>query len=425
MVGYDFSFWSVSYQIVPYVYLFGSGVQIALSKYLASYEPREDLQSRDKILLASTGVAILLFVFSLIFVILYSECYPKLISDLNFDYKKFKMSAYVMGGMTAFQIFSLIPVGVMMAESKNFLFAIPQFFVRLFTLAMIYAVVNMSNGYYYSIFLVGFGNFLVSVVLLIILYQRFTWVRLIERLVLDAAHFKAILKYCSAILVTMLAGAAINVVSISIVGFYDFRNVGLFSLAITVSTVIGGLLNSLLSPAMPVLARLHAENDANKFREFFYKITMIGTCIVCMLALAYFLVGDYLLVAWVGKIKAFEAQPYVTIVFYANIFRFLLFPYAVLLLALGCGRVMVYAAVSESIVNLIFTFIFGYLWGAKGAAFASVVAGCFGFLWHFFVSMRLASGFLSGRLNYFLKFMVKPLLIFVVPIIFIYYALVL
>lgn len=421
MTEYDFSVWSISYQIVPYVLLFGAGVQIALAKNIASVGLNDGPEIKQKVLHTTIAIVFILFLCALLFVVAYSEFYPYFVTDSIFDVEKFKKSVYIMGFMTAVQLFALVPIGVMTAESRNFSFAIPQFFSRFLIISLIFYMVR-SGDYYDSVFIIGLGNVLVSVGLIFILCWCVEWVRCVKKFEFEGLYFSIILRSCFAILVTMLSGAAINVVSISIVGFFDFRNVGFFSLAITVSTVIGGMLNSLISPVIPILARLYKSGDSTKFYSFFYKITVIGTSVVCLMALAYFFLGDYFLEIWVGRSKANEAAPYVSIIFYSNIFRFLLYPYAVLLLAMGCNRVMIYAALSEALMNLIFTLVFSYFWGAKGAAVASMIAGFFGFLWHLIFSMKLTAEYLPNRSGYLIKFILKPVIYFLPFLILAVYA---
>lgn len=418
----DFSRWSLVLQVVSYVYLFGLGLQTAIAKYISTPESANEHDFREQTLSSAAIILIIAAASSLIFVLCLIWLYPILFKSIDaHSVASFRLAVTVVGFASCAQVLALLPIGVFMGLHQNKAFVLPQVMFRILTLLALWLVCRegaslATFSVYYSL-----GTAAVLPCVLCLMFLFYPWTRPQAWVKPRGEKLRRIAKYCAGMSLSMLSVLMVTSISTVIVGYYEFSMAGRFALAITMSTIIGGLLSAGMSPLIPLVSRMTLKQQ-EELPILLAKITF-GTVVALIVLLFIFVIfGKYFLVLWIGVEYAESAYVLVTIIFVSNAVRFSMYPYCIFLQALALHGRAVHASLGEGVSNVFFSLLFGYWYGAIGVAFATVAAGVVGVIMHYSINFHGTQELVPDRNYFIVRLVIVPFSMAGIIWIVLYYA---
>jgi O-antigen/teichoic acid export membrane protein len=227
----------------------------------------------------------------------------------------------------------------------------------------------------------------------------------------DHESVSRLFKYGSALSIWTLANLFVSGLDMVIVGHYDFRNTGYYSIAASASNFMVLVVNSLFSPLLPAVSSLQSARTPQQLGGILIKATRYCVLLLCLIGLP-LMIGPYsLLKLWVGHDYATRSALFLQILVLGNVIRQLGNPYALVLLATGQQHLATVAAVAEALVNLSLSIYLVQRFGAVGVAIGTLVGAFVSVGLHLTVSMKLTRSMISmSRRRFVLTGLLRPLL---------------
>ena len=181
----------------------------------------------------------------------------------------------------------------------------------------------------------------------------------------------------------------VNAVDTILVGYVNVQEVGAYSVALTYVTILGGIINALISPIVPIASSLYADpQQRDRLPKLLHKISFINTLAMNALLLLTVIFGKFALTLWVGAPYAEATYPYLVVLTAANCIRYLGMPYSTMLMGTALHRVTFLSAILEGLGNLLFSLWFSSLFGVIGVAYGTLAGALLGLLSHFLINFR-------------------------------------
>ena len=385
----EFSVWSLALQVLIYLQIFGFGVQTAMTKFIAQGYELDDVEDQRKTLKAGmvlvSGFVLLAF-FAVILLVIF---YPMLFSNVPPEFSgEFRMCILLIGTSAAWQLFSLIPMGLFFGLHRNIIPVGGQLFVRMLSLLMLWVVLQQGAGLIaLSLTMALCGALIVPLNFLAI--KRWALNLTLALAPLDRIRFKELLAYCANLAVWNIAMLLVSGLAIMLVGYFDFSNVPAYSLAATVITIMIGVQQAIISPLLPAGSKLNArEETRGQLSGLLIRATAI--CIaglfISVFVLKFF--GAALLQAWLGKGYSENILQLLLILAAANMIRNVALPYSMLLLAINMQKEVRLTVIVEGVATLIASLILAYYYAAIGIAYGAVVGAMCGFFCNYIFNFK-------------------------------------
>ena len=404
-----FSAWSLMLQVAAYANYLDFGIQTSLARFLAQAIERQEYERRDR--LVSTALSLLavamLIAFSLICVVLWRM--PQLVPSLPASLmQEFRLAVLILAGSTAlllpFSAFSGVLIGIhkneypavaiggsRIAGAIAILLAVRHTH-SLVLLASCVAVTNLLGG----LAQVGFVKYLVPSL-------RIAWS------LVSGAIAKELSMFSAGLMVWSLGGLLVSGLDLTVLGYFNFKAVGYYSIASALVVFIAGLNGAVGSALMTPLAALHATAAADRIRSITLRATRLGTYLNILLTCGAFLAGHLLLRAWVGNSYALQADPILEILMVATTIRLVASPYGSMLIATGQQRQGIAQGVVEGVTNLVSSIALAYWIGPLGVALGTLIGAVCGILWTCIFTLRWAKELPLSRPAFVREGMLRPI----------------
>lgn len=376
----DFAAWSLALQIVAYINLLGLGLQTATARAIAQAEGQGDTATMQRVVRAAHSIACWAVAAAAATALLLAICYPLLFPGIPADLLgTFRFAVLAIGLSTASQLMAIVPMGVFQGLHRNIVYVLIQVSVRLLVVAMLWVGVHLNLQLLGLATLLAAGSALLWPLMNNVMRTRLCWSKTVRHLPVDKAERRGLLDYCASLSVWSVATLLVNSVGVIMVGYIAFDQTGVYALAMTVATVLAGLLGALFSPLVTTAAALHAQPDR---RSELPKLLMQST-LWCSVLLNLLFLGCLLLVhdgitVWVGRHFVEPLTPLLLILVGAHALRNLGSPYALMLLATGLHRRALLTAAGEGLCNLIATVWLGLQFGIRGIAAGTLIGAVAG-----------------------------------------------
>ena len=142
-------------------------------------------------------------------------------------------------------------------------------------------------------------------------------------------------RYCGVLSIWTLGGLFISGLDTLIVGHFDFRNTGYYAVAASATNFAIMLLGSLVSPLMPATASFGVVSTPERMGALLLRASRYSNLLLFLIALPLFMGGYFLLRLWVGADYAQHALVFLRILLAANVLRYLVYVYTVMVVAGG------------------------------------------------------------------------------------------
>lgn len=383
----EFSLWSLAFQIVAYVSVFGYGLNSAVSKYVSEKKGADEigriLKAAARIMLIASGLG---FVFICLAALLSGYVFSEIPSDMQWSFR----TAVCMLGLSALvQNAGLIPVGYFTGKYRNIDFVLPQMIGKASILLAMCIALFVGAG----MVALSAVYCAASVVPVYLLWKKMQGER--QNNETGGHHsqcvteIKLLNKYCAGLLVWSLSMLLVNAVDTILVGYVDVKEVGAYAIALTYVTIFVGVLNAVISPVIPIASAMYADpHERRALPHLLHRVTWVNTIAINVILLTTISFGKILLKVWVGTAYADMAYVYLIVLTCANCVRYLVLPYAAILIGTALHRLTFFPALMEGIGNFIFSIIFSRYYGAVGIAYGTLAGAILLIFIHFFVSFK-------------------------------------
>jgi len=379
----EFSVWSLSLQIIVYIQLFGFGLQTAITRFIAHSNELNDIEDQRKTIKAAIVLAFLFVTLAAIAVLALAILYPLFFANLPKSMvTEFRTCVVFLGVSAAWQLFSLIPLGVFTGMHKNLIPVGGQLFVRLISLLAIWFVIgHNANLFNLSLVLAICSALIVPFNYVSFFYFAPNLLRRLSSLSLDIPRFNDLIKYCGGLAVWNVSMLLVNGIDLAVAGYFDFERVGAYSLASTAMMIMVGVQQAVMSPLVAIGARLYAKPEARlELPRVLIKATKYCVLIMGFIYVFMLVVGKEMLSFWVSIDYVNDVFALILILLVGYWIRTTATPYSMLLISTGVQNKILWPAILEAMSNLIASIFFAQIYGVFGVALGMVTGSIIGVL---------------------------------------------
>jgi O-antigen/teichoic acid export membrane protein len=363
--------WILILQLSAYVNFFDFGVQTAVGRFVARTDELQDVEYRNRIVTTSLMILVGGSLLSLLMIAGIAWQFPHLFQDLPKALLGDARSTLLLVGVSAAiglpaSVFGGVFIGLQRSEVPVIILVISRFIG-----AVLIGVVVYSHG---SIVLMGAVTALTNLVPQIFTYiacRRFVKDLSLSLRYLSKKAAKDILEYCYSLMIWSLAMLMISGVDTTIVGYFDFKAVGYYGVAVTLTNFVIQIQSAIFSALIPAAAVLDAKAAQEKVGRLLLDSTRYGIFVLLCTGLPLIVFAKPILTLWVGSEYALQSTLLLQTLVVANIIRLSGLPFSNLLLGTGQQRLVILSPIAEGITNLVISLIATAHFGAIGAAFGT------------------------------------------------------
>ncbi|XHS80306.1 lipopolysaccharide biosynthesis protein [Burkholderiaceae bacterium UC74_6] len=410
----EFAAWSLALQIVAYINLLSLGLQTATARAIAQAEGNDNPDTMQHIVRAANCIATWACLAASIAAAALAFCYPLLFPSIpQHLLGSFEFVVLMIGLSTASQLLAIVPMGVFQGLHRNIIYVSVQVVVRLLVVGSVWAGTRANMGLVGLAALLAAGSALLWPLMRYVMRTVLRWSVANRRMPVDRKQQRELLDYCASLSVWSIATLLVNSVGVVMVGHVAFEQAGVYSLAMSVATVLAGLLGALFSPLVTTAAALHANTERrNELPRLLMKATLYCAIVLnCLFTLCLLFVHSGI-VAWVGPRYVEPLSPLLLILVGAHALRNLASPYAMMLLATGLHRRALATAAGEGLCNLVATVVLGSLFQTTGIAAGTLVGAVVAILSVLLLNARRTPELTPHPMRFALVSVVLPLAVF-------------
>ena len=409
-----FAAWSLILQIAAYANYFDFGLQIAIGRFMAEAIELNQRQRQAAMIGTSLFLLILASVVAFLLIALVLWQLPHLFSGVGLQLlPEFRRACFFLSLSACLLLPLSTYTGVLIGMQRNEITALAIGGSRIVGAIAAIIVARYTQSLSLLALCIGIPNLIGGLVQMTVVHNLLEQSRS-SLLQVSRGVARELASFCGALTVWSFGGLFISGLDLTIVGHFQFRAVGFYSLASMVIVFLVGLANSLLTALLAPLSTLHARND----RPGMHRMLFLSTRITLLLNLSFcavvFSSGAFLLRLWVGPIYAAGALPVLEVLAVAQTVRFVAGPLVTLIIATGEPHKALGLVAFESTVNVAASVI-GVIWfGAIGVAWGTLVGAVSGLLWMLLRVMPALSVAVRGRI--FLSEAVTPACVPLLPV---------
>jgi O-antigen/teichoic acid export membrane protein len=407
-----FAAWSLMLQIAAYAGYLDFGIQTAVARYLAQAMERGDGDQQDRLVNTAFGMLSIAGSIALLAIAVVAFFLPRLfhgvplalVSDL-------RLGVLVMGACAALALPMSTFVGVLIGLHRNEYPALVIGGSRILGGLAVLVAVRYTNSLACLALCIGVTNlvgagsqYLIAKALLPEMRMRLTKITL--GMAGELAH------YCFGLTVVSFAMLLISGLDVTIVGYFNFRQVSAYAIASMFTTFVAGLSGSIFSALLAPLAVLQERSEYSKIRRLLMRTSELNSCANLAFLMLVFFAGKPLLHLWVGDDYASAALPILKILAIGQAIRLAGNPYGTVLVATGLQKYAVPFVLAEGLGNLLLSIWFAHRLGAIGVAFGTMAAATLALALAVFKLMPRVKLMQVHSMDFLEVALLKPLLIF-------------
>lgn len=414
--------WMLLLQVAAYVTVFDSGIQTAIARFVARIEISQDRLYMGRLLSSVGAVLVVSSLATVLLTALVSWQLTHLFSDIPPSIAHDSREALLVIGISValtlpFSVVAGFFAGLQKNEINAFAVSLGKFTGALGTAWAAYT----HKGLLAMSVWAGAGSLIQCLTYTLFWNRegnrsllRFTWI--------DVSMIREFLVFCSAMLVSQFSGILISGLDMPIVVAFDFHSAAYYAVAAMLSSALIVPYGAIISTLMPVAAGMSARDTPQRMGELLVKTTRFSTVVLCLITVPLLLGMPLFLRIWVGSDYAIHTLTLAEILVVAQFTRLSMLPYAMVGYAAGQLNRMLYAPISESLVNLLCSLIAVRVIGAPGVALGTLIGAIVSVSVHVFVSLPRTDCVLVSRKRLAGTGILKPAL-FALPILLVTLAL--
>jgi O-antigen/teichoic acid export membrane protein len=382
-----YSVWMLLLQVAAYVTVFDGGIQMSIARFVARAEPFEDPRYIARLLSSAGLILVSGSMATIALTVLASWQLNHLFHDIPALISGSAREALLLIGVSValtlpFSVLAGFFAGLQKNEITAFAGSVGRFAGALGTAWAAFhhqGLVAMAAW-------TAFGTIAQSLILMVF-WNRQMMSGLLRPSYVSRSTIREFLLFCSAMFVAQFSSILISGMDIPIVVAFDFHSAAYYAVAATLSNALIVPHGAIVSTVMPVAAGMSSGESPERLGGVLEKTTRFATAILCLIALPLLLVMPLFLRVWVGPEYAIHTLRFAEILVAAQFVRLTMAPYAFIGYAAGQFHRMLIAAISEGVVNLLFSLVAVRIIGAQGVAIGTLVGAVVSVWLHFSVSL--------------------------------------
>jgi O-antigen/teichoic acid export membrane protein len=196
---------------------------------------------------------------------------------------------------------------------------------------------------------------------------------------LDRATVTELIRYCSTLSVWSFGMLLVSGLDVTIIGLFNFKAVGAYSIAATLIMFFTGLNSAAFSAFMAPVAVLQARQDYSRIRELLLVTTRLNSYASLGAIAVTCLFGRAIIRIWVGPEYLALTLPILEILLVAQAIRLVGSAYGMVMISMGLQRYGIVSAIAEGSSNLLLSVLGMIVIGSVGVAWATLIAALIGF----------------------------------------------
>ena len=415
MAPAEYSAWVLILQLSGYVYMLDLGMQTAIGKFVAEYDAKGDREASHHLISTSFTILAAAAAIGSAAIVVMVWSVPQLFHQMPAALvPQVRIALLAVGLSTAV----ILPFGVFLSVFtglQQYVFpTIIAIVSRVGTAVALVAILLLHGGLVQLA--MAFGGFNLATAAT----QFFGW----RRYVKERVHFSffafyrrsaiQLAKYGSVMSIWTLATFFVSGLDIVIVGHYQYKDTGFYSVANGAANFMLAIVSSVFGPLVPAVSSMQAGTTPKRIGDICIKMTRYCGSLLLLLGLPLVFGAYPLLSLWVGKRYATQSALYLQVLVLGNVVRQLVMPYTLVVVATGKQHLATIAAVAEAGVNIVLSIWLVQRIGAVGVAVGTLVGAFVNFGVHLLVSMRYTQPtILIPRMRFLLLGVGRALLIIV------------
>jgi O-antigen/teichoic acid export membrane protein len=401
--------WLLIVQLSAYVSFLDFGIQTAVGRFVAHTNELQDLKQRDSVV--STSLAILMgagllgFIGVLALVWQLPNLFHGMPTSLHQDAR---IALLFVGGSLAiglpFSVFSGIFVGLQRYDIPAWVIGISKLLGGVLTVMLANATHNIAwMGAGMALATVGAagGQFLAC--------RKFASSIKISIKLISKKAGREIVDYCFSLTIWSISMLLVSGLDTAIVGYFDYKSVAFYSLAVSLTTFLIGLNSSIFNVLMPSAAIMGAKENYIGLGKLLVDSTRYSL-ITLILTSAPLVVGaEWILDLWLGPEYARHTAPILQLLVIANVVRQSGFPYSIIAIATGQQRLMIITPFIEGLTNFTSSVLLANFIGASGVAIGTLIGGLIGISFSLIYNIPRTKKIITSPQKLLLEGLIRPL----------------
>jgi O-antigen/teichoic acid export membrane protein len=392
-----YSTWLLILQLGAYVSFLDFGIQTAVGRFVAHTNELNDFKQRDSIV--STSLAILSGsgLLAILGITVLAWQLPHLFGGMPIElHQEARLALLLVGGSLAFSLPFSVFGGIFIGIQR---YDVPAWILggsKLLGGALAVLLAQSTH----SIAWMGFGIAFSTIGGMCGLYFAYRKIASEIKLSIQLISKRAgreIISYCFGITVWTLGMLLVSGLDIAIVGFFDYKSVAYYALAVGLTNFIIQLQSAIFGALMPSAAILGAREDLIGLGNLLTKSTRYGMLLLLITGIPLIIGAKWILTLWVGVEYATHTSSLLQVLVLANIVRLSGLPYATLVVATGQQKVILLSPLVEGISNFLFSAFSTPLIGAMGAAVGTMFGAVISIGFHLIYNMPRTINILVNR----------------------------
>lgn len=374
----EFSLWVLILQLAAYVNYLNFGVQLAIGRFVSHALARGEQTHAEDILTSGLQILTVLCAVAMVVIALIAAVLPAVFTKIEpSQIGTARVMLLWIGGALTLGLPASAYLGAFIGMQRNDIPAAVSLVTKV-GLALSLVLVARATR---SLESVAVTYFIASVAGYVLQYAWFKFecrhwrLRLLANL---PQTRRELIDYCLSLTVWSLAMLLTSGVGTTVVGVFDFKNVGAFGVAFNLMAFFVGLFNAVLSPLLQVFTKLYARAEVLKLKRLF-EFADHSTAVLVLLAACWLIgISHPLFTLWLGPKVAAISIPVFIILTVGSTIRCTAAVYAIYLLATGQQRRIYLSPIAEGVTNFVASIVGAMFFGAMGAAFGMVTGAVVG-----------------------------------------------
>jgi O-antigen/teichoic acid export membrane protein len=369
--------WALALQIGTYVALFGFGIQIAVGRYVAYWEVRENYVQRDGIVTTAFWFMVAASIIGWLAICGVGLSIERIVPGLSPALVEQTRIAIILVGLAlAINLPSSVLAAVFTGRQRSDIPAKIQGVGRL-VLAAGLVVAGLSH----NLGVLGIVYAVISIGIVIALWHAWrtrTHAPTLSPRLIAPGHGRELAGFCLSLTLWSLAMLMVSGLDLIIVGRYDYAATAFYAVSVTLMTLVSGTLSSLANALIPAAASLPEDPDGSALRGLLERSSrlIVGAALLASLPLAF--EGHALLGLWLNQDYARNASVILSYLIWATLIRNAVLPYVTISIGIGYQRKMTLTPLAEGAISIILSLILVKTHGAQGVAVAKIISGACG-----------------------------------------------
>ncbi len=386
-----FAGWALMLQLAAYATYLDFGLQTAVARYLAGALERQDHQQRDRLFSNAFAILSAAGVIALCGLGMIAWQFPHLFHSVPADLVgEIRSGVLILGFAAAISLPLSAYTGVLIGMQRNEFPAIAIAASRLIGAVAVILVVRYTHSLAWLALCIGGFNLIAGWVQCLIVKKLLPALHFSFAL-LDRAMTAELFRYCSTLSVWSLGMLLVSGLDVTIVGLFNFKAIGAYSIAATLIMFFTGLNGAAFSAMLAPVAVLQAREDYSRIRQLVLVTTRLNSYVSLGAIAVTYLFGESLVRLWVGPSYLAATLPILKILLVAQAIRLVGSAYGTVLVAMGLQRYGFVPVLAEGASNLLLSVIGMAVIGPTGVAWATLIAA--------FIALSISIMFVMHRVH--------------------------